>query len=154
MPKQLLFVCSGNTCRSPMAETLLRAALPPQTEWTVASAGTSATPGSPASEFSQAAMAELGLSLKRHRSQAVTAKLVEGSTVVVAMTQRHLEKLLAIAPQSRDRLYLLRSFDPHAPKGADVMDPYCGTLEEYRACRDVIQQAIPGLVTFLKGQSV
>lgn len=134
-----------------MAEILLRAALPPGSEWTVASAGTSATPGSPASEYARAVLAERGLNVDAHRSQLVTQELVNASTVVVAMTQRHVEKILQRVPDVRDRLYLMRSFDPRAPKGADVMDPFCGSLADYRACRDTLQQAVPGLVAFLTG---
>jgi len=151
MSKQLLFVCTGNTCRSPMAEILLRAALPVHAGWTVASAGVSATPGSRASEYACAAVAELGLSLEKHRSQLVTPELVNQVTIVVAMTQRHMEKIVQRVPEVRDRLYLMSSFDSKSPKGADVQDPFCGSLEDYRACRDTLQHAIPGLVKFLTG---
>ncbi len=149
MPKQLLFVCTGNTCRSPMAEVLLRAALPPDSDWIVSSAGTSADPGTPASEYSCAAVAECGLSLSNHRSRLVTQELVDASTIVVAMTSRHVEKVLQRVPSAGDRIYLMRSFDPKTPACSDVFDPYCGTLSDYRACREMIQQALPDLVHFL-----
>ena len=136
-----------------MAEVLLRAALPPDSGWVVASAGTSADPGSVASEFSRIAIAECGLNLEHHHSQLVTQELVDESTVIVAMANRHVEKLLQRVPSARDRIYLMRSFDISAPAGSDVFDPYCGTLAEYRSCRDMIQQALPGLVHFLTHQS-
>ena len=135
-----------------MAEILLRAALPADAKWTVASAGVSATPGSRASEYARAAVAELGLSLEKHRSQLVTPELVNQAAIVVAMTQRHIEKILQRVPDCRDRLYLMSVFDPKSPKGADVMDPFCGSLEDYRACRDTLQHAIPGLVKFLASE--
>lgn len=136
-----------------MAEVLLRAALPPDSDWVVASAGTSADPGSAASEFSRIAIAECGLNLESHRSQLITQELVDASMVIVAMTSRHIEKLLQCVPSARDRIYLMRSFDAKAPTGSDVFDPYCGTLAEYRSCRNMIQQALPGLVNFLAHQS-
>jgi protein-tyrosine phosphatase len=132
-----------------MAEVLLRAALPPDSDWSVSSAGTSADPGAPASEYSCAAIAEFGLSLSTHRSRLLTQELVDASTVIVAMTHRHVEKILQRVPSARDRIYLMRSFDPKAPACSDVFDPYCGTLSDYRACREMIQQALPGLVHFL-----
>ena len=136
-----------------MAEVLLRVALPRGSDWVVTSAGTSADPGSAASEFARVAIAECGLNLEHHRSQLVTQELVDASMVIVAMTNRHVEKLLQRVPSARDRIYLMRSFDAKAPTGSDVFDPYCGTLAEYRSCRDMIQQALPGLVTFLAHQS-
>ena len=153
MPKQVLIVCTGNTCRSPMAEVLLRAVLPTDSDWIVASAGTSAAPGAAASEFSRVAIAECGLKLDSHRSQLVTQELVDASMVIVAMANRHVEKILQRVPSARDRIYLMRSFDAKAPTGSDVFDPYCGTLADYRSCRDMIQQALPGLVYFLTHQS-
>jgi protein-tyrosine-phosphatase len=132
-----------------MAEVLLRAALPADSDWGVSSAGTSADPGSPASEYSCAAIAECGLSLSNHRSRLVTQELVDASTIIVAMTNRHVEKVLQRVPSARDRIYLMRAFDPKAPACGDLFDPYCGTLSDYRACREMIQQALPGLVHFL-----
>lgn len=132
-----------------MAEVLLRAALPADTEWVVASAGTSAMTGSVASDYSRAVILECGLSLDTHRSQLVTPELIQASALIVAMAQRHVEKILQGVPSARDRVYLMRSFDPTAPKGSDVFDPYCGSLEAYRACRDMIRQALPGLVNAL-----
>lgn len=153
MAKQILIVCTGNTCRSPMAEVLLRASLPSDADWIVVSAGTSADPGKAASEYARVAIAECGLSLNNHRSQVVTQELVDASTVIIAMTQRHVDKILQRVPSARDRVYMMRSFDTQTPVGSDVCDPYCGSLADYRACRDSIQQALPGLVYFLTHQS-
>jgi protein-tyrosine-phosphatase len=133
-----------------MAEALLRAALPRDSAWRVASAGTSAMPGFPASEYAQVVLAERGLNLKAHRSQPVTQELVAASTVVVAMTQAHVDRILRQVPDVRDRLYVMSAFDPAMPKGADVMDPFCGSLADYRACRDTLERALPGLLTFLR----
>lgn len=153
MPKQVLIICTGNTCRSPMAEVLLRAALPSDSDWVVVSAGTSAESGSAASEYARVAIAERGLNLTNHRSQLVTQELVDASTFIIAMTQRHVDKILQRVPDARDRVYLMLSFDAQTSTERDVCDPYCGSLEDYRLCRDSIQQALPGLVHFLTHQS-
>jgi protein-tyrosine phosphatase len=153
MAKQILIVCTGNTCRSPMAEALLRAALPADSDWIVASAGTSADPGTAASEYARVAIAECGLTLEHHRSQLVTQELIDASTLIIAMTQRHIDKIMQCVPSARDRVYLMRSFDTKTQPGSDVRDPYCGSLADYRDCRDSIQQALPGLVHVLTQHS-
>ena len=149
MAPLVLFVCTGNTCRSPMAEALLRAALPQTSLWRVASAGLAACEGSHASEFAVAALDELGCDLRTHRSRAVTPERIREADAIVAMTGAHAQQLVTQFPDSRDRVYLLRAFDPDAPACVDVTDPFCGSLGDYRQCRDFICRAIPGLVRFL-----
>lgn len=145
----VLFVCTGNTCRSPMAEALLRAALPRVSPWRVISAGLAAHPGNPASDAAVSAIAEVGGDLRSHRSQPVTSRLVLEASAVVAMTEAHAQQLLARYPSVCDKLFLLRSFDPDSPSRSNVEDPFCGSLDDYRQCRDVIRKAIPGLVNHL-----
>ena len=145
----LLFVCTGNTCRSPMAEALLRIALPTSSPWTTASAGLSACPGCRASEAAISAIDEIGGDLRGHRSQPVSTQLVQAAAAIVVMTGAHAQQLIARYPAARDKLFLMRSFDPEAPAESNVSDPFCGTLDEYRQCRDTLRKAIPGLVRFL-----
>ena len=149
MAPLVLFVCTGNICRSPMAAEILRLALPHPAPWRVASAGLSADEGAGASEFAITAMRDIGGDLTPHRSQPVTPGLVQQAAAVVVMTAAHQKTLLGRYPEARDKLFLLRSFDPQAAACSDVDDPFCGSLHEYRDCRDVIRRAIPGLVRFL-----
>ena len=67
---------------------------------------------------------------------------------VVAMTPSG-RQLARRSPSVQDRLFLLRAFDPDAPQAAAVDDPFCGTLDDYRRCRDIIRKALPGLITYL-----
>ena len=149
MALQVLFVCTGNTCRSPMAEALLRAALPEGSGWRVASAGTDTVDGFGASSYALDAMAERGLDLQPHRSQLLTDKLVSLSAVIVTMTQHHAQLVGTWFSGCRDRIHLMRSFDPDAPRQSDVCDPFGGTMADYRDCCALLQKSIPGLLRFL-----
>ena len=149
MVLQVLFVCTGNICRSPMAEVLLRAALPKGSGWRVASAGTDTVDGFGASAHALDVMAEMGLDLKPHRSQRLTRELVAKSTVIVTMTQHHAQLVGASFPNCRDRIHLMRAFDPAAPQQSNVCDPFGGTKEDYRDCCALLQKSIPGLLRFL-----
>ena len=149
MGSLVLFVCTGNTCRSPMAEVLFRMALPRSSSWRAASAGLAAHEGARASENAVVALREAGGDLRTHRSRPVTAELVQASAAIVVMTGAHALQIHTRFPDARDKLFLLRSFDPDSPAHSDVSDPFCGSLAEYRCCRDLIRRAMPGLVRFL-----
>ena len=142
---ELLFVCTGNTCRSPMAEALARAALARRLEvddpaafgFGVRSAGVFAPPGAPASEHSVAVLAKRGLDLSRHRSSGAEDELLERADRIYGLTRSHLEALAARSPVDlREKLFLLD------PTGRDVPDPIGGSLADYAACAQAIERAI------------
>ncbi|MCA8953587.1 MAG: Sua5/YciO/YrdC/YwlC family protein, partial [Planctomycetes bacterium] len=141
-----LFVCTGNTCRSPLAEALARD-LAARTLGTApadvlahgfafASAGTSTLDGMPASEGSIAAGSELGLDLTAHSSRLVTRELVEHATRIYCLSQSHRAALLAEFPAAGDKVQLLRQDQ------LDIQDPFGGPIEVYRKTRDEIRAAI------------
>ncbi|MGF1450613.1 MAG: low molecular weight protein arginine phosphatase [Opitutales bacterium] len=151
----VLFVCTGNTCRSPMAEVLLRHALAaapdPVNRLHVASAGLAAYPGDPASPNAERALQRAKLDLTDHRSRRVEPYLLDRTLVLVGMTQNHLTALednFRELPPFRSRL---REF---ADADEDLLDPVGGPLDEYEACRDAIVEAIPGLMRFLQSEKV
>lgn len=128
----VLFVCTGNTCRSPMAETLLRRALAARghPELTVASAGTGAWDGAPASEGAYLVALEAGLDLSAHRARLLTAELVRGARLVLTMSAQHRDRVIALG--GGDRVHTLGQYAGVAGRAGDVSDPYGGDLEGYR----------------------
>jgi protein-tyrosine phosphatase len=134
----ILFVCTGNTCRSPMAEALARMALDQvdRRDILVESAGTSATRGEPAALLARQVLTERGGDLSNHRSRPLTIDLLLEADLILAMTQHHLDNLLAIMPDIADRAMVLGS------DGADIDDPYGGTIHDYRQAADRIAAGV------------
>jgi len=150
---KILFVCSGNICRSAMADAYMRkrvAESGPPVEM-VDSAGTLGIAGAPASPEAIVAMAELGVDLSGHRSRGLDRSLLEHADVIVGMTQAHLAEIEAWS-DSGGRLYLLRAFedgsDP-AADAADLPDPIGRDATFYRETRDIIVRCVDHLLEWL-----
>jgi protein-tyrosine-phosphatase len=146
--KKLIFVCTGNTCRSPMAEGLLRDLLPDDCSWEVSSAGVCAATGWPVSDHSVEVLREKGIDISGLTSKTLTPQLIEDADLLVTMTEGHRQAVLAVAPESKGKVFLLKSFGV-AKCAADIDDPVGGTLEVYRRVRDEIEAALPDLILYI-----
>ncbi len=142
---QLLFVCTGNTCRSPLAEGIAREIIARRQipDLDVQSAGTSAWPGSPASDGSLLVALEHDIDLAGHRAQPLTSQLVAASDVILTMGPYHLENAEAMG--GRGRSWLLSAFADRS-QARPISDPFGGDLEVYRATYDELHQLIGAVI--------
>lgn len=136
---KLIFLCTGNTCRSPMAEGFFRAlGGEEKTGLSADSAGLYTSDGLPASENAVTAAGELGADISAHRSKALTPELAREAKYLVCMTGSQYDNLCAALPNCADKVFTL------AP--GDISDPFGGDLEIYRRAASEIKAAVESII--------
>jgi RpiB/LacA/LacB family sugar-phosphate isomerase len=153
--KTILFICTGNVCRSPMAEALFRHATDGRGEFRVLSAGLGAVDGQPPTPHSVTAMRELGIDISGQRSRMFTADLVRQADFIFGMTHGHVDTVALLYPQAAEKTFLLREFDESLdPYEKDISDPIGSPYDVYVHCREQIQQGIAALLKFMEQHEI
>src|SRR6266436_469060 len=149
--KTILFVCTGNICRSPMAEGIFRRAVQGRGTYRVMSAGLGALDGQPPTPHAVRAVAELGIDISDLRSRLLTPDLVEQADFIFGMTHNHVDTVLLLYPHAAEKTFLLREFDETLDFfEKDISDPIGGSYEVYLNCRDQIEQGIVSVLRFIE----
>ncbi|MEC7240419.1 MAG: low molecular weight protein arginine phosphatase [Myxococcota bacterium] len=139
MSTNILFVCTGNICRSPLAEVIARAYADERGRLvSVASASVLGLDGPPAHKHSIKVASEIGLNLHDHRAQPVTEELIDWADYILGMEIQHAAKLRGTFPQADEKIMLLGNFGGVH----EIADPLGKWRPRFRSCRDLIQDCV------------
>lgn len=154
-PKSVLFVCTGNTCRSPLAEGIFRQLVDGRDDIVShGSAGVSAIEGDRISPETAAELKRRAADLVNFRSRSVTEEMLREVSYVFAMTGAHLDMLVRSFPEYAEKYYLVCDFiELNGHVGVDVPDPIGMGARAYKHVAEVLEQALPTLIEFIEEES-
>ncbi len=136
MFENILVVCIGNICRSPMAEALLKEALSSE-KHTVTSAGLGALAGHPADEKAQQLMKAKGIDISAHQGRQIDTEIIRQSNLILVMEEDHQKAIEAKDPSARGKVYRLGNWG-----GFDIPDPYRKEMKDFEDALALIEQGV------------
>ena len=152
-PFRVLFVCTGNTCRSPLAEVALKRMLGESAgRVEVRSAGVSAIAGAPASEGARAVARRHGFDLEGHSSRRLTAALLADQDLVLLMNPGDLQRVRALDPEGGAEVFGLGDFGRPRPEGVGIPDPFGGPPEAYEDALARIEGHLERVVPYIRAE--
>lgn len=148
--KRVLFVCTGNTCRSPLAEALFRDLVKGRSDYEVSSAGIAAAPGMPASKHTLAILREKGLLSDAFSSRMLDEDMVRAATHIFAMAGHHIAAIAGEFPEHADKVYLVSEFAAEDDlRSKDVSDPFGSGRAAYDDTHADLEKMLPSLVAYI-----
>lgn len=149
--KKVLFVCSGNTCRSVMAKGLFEKAWAekPKSEVEIDSAGIGASPELIVPRGVKELMMEEGIDVSTHVPKALTDEMIYSSDIIFVMDNRHKEHILHRVPNTWEKVHLLKNFGRAEQRDSEINDPIGQPLEVYRKCFQTIKESIERVVKLI-----
>lgn len=150
--RTILFVCTGNSCRSVMAAEMLKKILGPNDKVEVLSAGSGAMPGMQATDCTVEILKKEGVDATNHRSLRLSKEMIERADLIFTMERFHKDRILRLVPQANGKVYLLREFqkDPGEVVEPEVPDPIAMPMEVYERSFGLIKEPIQHLAEWLK----
>ena len=148
--KKILVVCTGNACRSPMAEGFLKKSLKSEDGFEIVSVGITAVSGFQPTKEAIEAMKEEGIDISSYASKPFTNNVAQSADIILVMSEVHKNFILHNIPDLRNKVFLYKEFADIPDQDKSIMDPIGQPLSTYRVVRDQIKQATETIISRIR----